>query len=226
MPRNHGTAKVALERMTRAYELVDWVGHSLQDATFTASDRTRTAAACFAIAQEHHAAIVTLTEHQMFTSAFSLGRIVFDAYVRGAWLAKCASETRVTKFFNADREPDGMKDMIASLQKIPEYSNGWLQRMKESSWEALCDYTHTGGRQVQRWNTTDAIEPDYRIEEVLELLGFAEIVAVMSVASLALLLDDSTLYDEARLKLDSVMNAVERETASVSPKAGGEVNLP
>jgi hypothetical protein len=57
----------------------------------------------------------------------------------------------------------------------------------------MCAYTHTGGLHIQRWNTSDGIEPNYSPEEVLEVLAFAEFVGVMSVLGMAELANDEDL---------------------------------
>lgn len=57
----------------------------------------------------------------------------------------------------------------------------------------MCAYTHTGGLHVQRWNTSDGIEPNYSLDEVLEVLAFAEFVGVMSVFGIAELANDEDL---------------------------------
>jgi hypothetical protein len=57
----------------------------------------------------------------------------------------------------------------------------------------MCDYTHTGGLHVQRWNTSDAIEPNYDDAEILEVLKFAELIGSLSVIGLAQLAGDDEL---------------------------------
>jgi hypothetical protein len=57
----------------------------------------------------------------------------------------------------------------------------------------LCACTHTGGLHVQRWNTSDAIEPNYEPEEVEQALRFAEFFAALSVIGLAELAENDEL---------------------------------
>ena len=57
----------------------------------------------------------------------------------------------------------------------------------------MCAYTHTGGLHIQRWNTSEAIEPNYPPEEVLEALAFAESMGAMSVLGFAELANDEDL---------------------------------
>jgi hypothetical protein len=200
MPKNNEAVIVAPDRLQSAYDLIEWIGISSQEVTFTASDRTRVGAACFAVVQEHHQSIVILTEHRIFASSFALLRVAFDAYVRGVWLSLCATDAEVTDFFGG-KEPGSMKLMLQAIESKPEFSNGELSSIKDRSWNAMCDYTHTGGRQVQRWNTDDAVEPSYTIEEVMEVLQLTELLGMMSVVSLAGLIDDVALANKALAKI-------------------------
>jgi hypothetical protein len=52
----------------------------------------------FGIAQEHHDATIRLLAEDLNGSAFALLRSVFEAYVRGEWIALRADETWVNRF--------------------------------------------------------------------------------------------------------------------------------
>ena len=49
----------------------------------------------------------------------------------------------------------------------------------------MCAYTHTGGIHVQRWNTSEAIEPNYSKEEVEEVLYFSEMFGTLATIGIA-----------------------------------------
>ncbi len=57
----------------------------------------------------------------------------------------------------------------------------------------MCAFTHTGGLHIQRWNTSDGIEPNYSPDEVLEVLAFAESFGALSVLGIAELASDEGL---------------------------------
>lgn len=46
-------------------------------------------------------------EKHLYASSYALMRIAFDAYVRGMWLANCATEEQVQKFLKGEK----MKEM-------------------------------------------------------------------------------------------------------------------
>lgn len=71
--------------------------------------------------------------------------------------------------------------MLEDLEKQPAFAEQVLSQIKRRTWKAMCGYTHVGGLHVQRWVTSDGIEPNYSAEEVREALRFADIVVALSV---------------------------------------------
>lgn len=172
---------------SRAIDYLNWLGSSISDCQMPSSLRVRVAAGCLAIAQDHHHAIVTLLDRSLFASTFALLRCEFEAYVRGEWLALCATDAEVTAFSNGD-EPPAFGKMLQALETTSAFSEKILTSIKDSSWSTMCAYTHTGGLHVQRWATGRVVEPAYTTEEIQEALSFAEIfgaLAVVGIASLA-----------------------------------------
>lgn len=170
-----------------AIEYLNWLGSSISECEMPNSLRVRVAAGCLAIAQDHHHAIVALLDRSLFASTFALLRCEFEAYVRGEWLALCATDAEVAAFSNGDQPPE-FRRMLQALETTPAFSEKILTSVKSSAWSTMCAYTHTGGLHVQRWVSGRVIEPTYTTEEIQEALSFAEIfgaLAVVGIASLA-----------------------------------------
>ena len=155
-----------------------------------ANNRVRAAGSCLGIAQDHHHAIVVLLDARLYASCFALLRVAFEAYVRGEWLALCATDTQVRNFLNG-REPPKIDNLLGALARKDAFKEGRLSLIKKRNWKALCGYTHTGGIHVQRWNTSDGIEANYSIAELLEALRFADMIATLSVLGVLSLADDA-----------------------------------
>jgi hypothetical protein len=183
---------VAIERLQEAAKYVEWRRQAVHEKILPASNRTRAAGSCFAIAQDHHHSIVLLTEHQLYASSFSLLRSGFEAYVRGEWLALCATDDQVEKYVRG-WEPPKIDILLEAVEKTSGFSEKVLSRIKSQGWKTMCAYTHTGGLHVQRWNTSESIESNYPLDEVLEVLVFAETIGVMSVIGIASLANDEEL---------------------------------
>ncbi|MBI2287259.1 MAG: hypothetical protein HYU79_07505 [Nitrosomonadales bacterium] len=164
----------------------------VHDLDVPSNNRVRAAGSCFAIAQEHHHAIVQLIEWRLFAAAFSLVRVEFEAYVRGEWLSQCASDALVEAFIQG-KEPPRIDCLLNQLEMLDLFNEKVLSQIKQKTWKSMCAYTHTGGLHVQRWNTADGIEANYAREEILEVLKFAEIIASLAVVGVAGLAADEKL---------------------------------
>lgn len=182
-----------------ATDYLNWLGRSINECELPGTLRVRVAAGCLAIAQDHHHAIVVLLDHQLYASSFALLRCEFEAYVRGEWLALCATDEEVEAFANGVKPPSiGM--MLEALEETPAFAEKILSRVKSNSWNAMCAYTHTGGLHVQRWGTEEAIEPKYEPGEVQEVLSFAETFGALAVVGVAYLANDDMVAEAVLTK--------------------------
>ena len=193
------------EEVGRAGKYVEELRLSVHELNIPNNSRTRAAGSCFAIAQEHHHAIVRLSEWKLFAAAFALIRIEFEAYIRGEWLSQCASDSVVEAFLQG-KEPPKIDCLLAELEMLGSFKQNVLSQIQQKTWKSMCSYTHTGGLLVQRWNTGDRIEANYSRDEVLEVVKFAEIIASLAVIGVARLAG----YDGLALRtLEAFKNRVE-----------------
>ncbi len=91
--------------IVRAERYVEKLRTSVHELIVPNNNRTRAAGSCFAIAQEHHHAIVRLVEWKLYAAAFALVRAEFEAYIRGEWLSHCASDSAVESFLRGKEPP-------------------------------------------------------------------------------------------------------------------------
>ncbi len=183
-----------------AVDYLNWLGNSISECELPGSLRVRVAASCLTIAQDHHHAIVALLDHAIFASSFALLRCEFEAYVRGEWLALCATDAEVEKF-SCGKEPPKIGNMLKALEATPAFSEKILSSIKASSWGAMCAYTHTGGLHVQRWGTGRIIEPNYSADEIQEVLSFAEVFGALAVVGVASLANNETIAEAVLAKI-------------------------
>src|SRR5688500_7383397 len=100
------------QRIDDAGGYVEWLRLTVHEKSLPASNRTRAAGSCYAIAQDHHHAIVLLVQHQVYASSFALLRCEFEAYVRGQWFAHCASDAQLDKYLGG-WEPPKIDELLA-----------------------------------------------------------------------------------------------------------------
>lgn len=186
-----------IDSLRRASALTDLLSSKLHEQAIPANLRNRVAGACFAVALEHQQAIVVLLEHvpPIYSSAFALVRPVFESYLRGLWLAHSATDVQVDSFSKGGKPPD-TASLVAAVERAGEFDGKQLSGIYTKHWSSFSSYTHTGGLQVQRWNTAEAIEPSFDDIEVAEVLEFTAAIALLSAVSVASLANSEPLAQE------------------------------
>lgn len=91
-----------------------------------------------------------------------------------------------------------MNVLITALEALPDYSGKGFSQIKKQGWSVMCAYTHTDGLQVQRWNTSEAVEPNFVFEEILETFELAELFGAMSALGIA----ELACNEELALRID------------------------
>lgn len=76
-----------------------------------------TAARYFAVACDHHHAIIILMQKTRYASSFALLRILFEAYTRGLWLYKCADDSEIRKIINSEKDFPRQYELVESIKK-------------------------------------------------------------------------------------------------------------
>ena len=169
----------------------------------SSDERMRLSAGCLDMALEHQKAIVLLVANKLYGSAFSLARLIFEAYVRGVWLQLCASESEIEKYKN-DKLEKYFSTLIQEIENCDGFEEGILSAAKTENWIAMNSFTHSGYLQAVRRNKEETIEPNYNDEEIIELLNVANALGMLSALQLALLAGKKELANEM-LKKSKIM---------------------
>lgn len=90
------------DNIIKSEALIQWMDQRIDGLEIRSDERTRISAACFDVALEHQKSIVLLIANHLVGSAFSLVRVLFETYIRGLWLERCASETEIEKYKKID----------------------------------------------------------------------------------------------------------------------------
>lgn len=173
-----------IEKIKRSEAFIQWLDKKINGLAINSDSRTRISATCFQISREHHKAIVLLISHKLIGSAFSLLRLLFEAYIRGVWLGRCATEDELEKYKN-DKLSKKFETLIKEIEQIDGFEQGVLSEAKRINWSAFNSFTHSGFFQIVRSNTPETIEPNYDEEEILGALGYADAVALLSALQIA-----------------------------------------
>ena len=151
--------------------------------------RSRIASGCFSVTQEHQKAVVLLVTKELYASAFALCRPVFESYIRGVWLHRCASDSQLRRYQKDKDEMPKFSDLIAAVESVEGFEGGVFSTLKAEAWTAMNSFTHTGYSQVVRFQTETTIESNFDKEEVVEVVrvvncfGWMAAIGICAVAS-------------------------------------------
>lgn len=192
-------------QVTEAEQLIQWLDGKIDGVEIKSNERTRLAAGCFDLALEHHRAIVLPISGGIYGSAFSLVRLLFEAYVRGVWLHHCASDTELERF-KSDKLHRTFESIVRDVETVDGFDEGVLSDVKRQSWKAMNSFTHGGFAQIVRRIAESTIEPNYKDEDVAEALGFANAMALVTAVAIALLASHEQLANEIVEKAKAFWN--------------------
>jgi len=125
---------------------------------------------------EHHRSVVLLIERKLFSSACTLMRPLFEAYVKGVWFSSCAT----VKDFNALRKDKFQKTFGLMITEIDEKNKSKLSVPKGHYWKTLNSFTHSGAALLGRKYTEDSITNNHDEELLKNLLDFSANYALLS----------------------------------------------
>ncbi|MBZ0092882.1 MAG: hypothetical protein K8F27_11780 [Sulfuricellaceae bacterium] len=180
--------------LNRAKELGMWLHERTNGLNLPQNDRIRIGGTVLHLALEHYDAIIVLIDARLYGSAFSLARLLLEAYVRGAWLLNVASDTERQSYMKG-KCPDFYK-LLDAIGDDPETGGAWIKGTKEKNWTQFNELTHGGACHVIRRNTEEAIESAYPEEELSRLLEFSGEVAIRVAAELFAVADDELLLTQ------------------------------
>ena len=187
------SAIMAMEReIDEAKGLANWIAGEVDGLDLPGGRRAHLAGACLSVALDHHSGIIALIEDRHHPSAVALIRPLFEAYIRGSWLAFVATDEQVEAFAKG-KEPPRLAEMIEGLERQDRFNVGVLSQVKQQTWGRMCDFTHTGALQVAQNMTESTVERAYVDDELEDVLGAANGWALLVSISLAGIAQDEPL---------------------------------
>ncbi|MCB9774365.1 MAG: hypothetical protein H6750_08585 [Nitrospiraceae bacterium] len=153
-----------------------WLHEKTNERMFPDGIRERTGHALLQHSEDIANAIIVLLDAQFPGPALSLARPLFEAYVRGFWISKYASDDQVFKFNNG--KCPKFRDLLAEIPKDAESGGAWIHATVEKNLKAFHDLTHGGSEHVLRRNRVGSVEPSYPEQELVQLIEFGNEIRV------------------------------------------------
>ena len=164
--------------LDQAAESFKSIAVQLEDKTVGNNERQTLLIGYFDVCMEHIQSIHVLTRVKLFGSTFALLRPFYETYYRALWMLKFATDTEVGGIATGTFTFPNMGGKIKELDTIYTGTD-FFKNLKEDSWSAMCDYTHTGNLQLSRRWSGDELKPSYRDSEVIEVIKGSEIILLM-----------------------------------------------
>lgn len=162
--------------ISKSEELLGWIDNYFGSIEIPPGVRYQLAMTCFYIAVDHHRSILFLVNSGRYGSAFTLSRTVLDSCVRGLWLYSHASDNDIEHIVEKRTFNKDFKKMV----EIVESKNRGLGQdkiiiLQHQLWPRLSGYTHTGLEQITRYIADEEIKPNFKEEEVLQMVDFVNV---------------------------------------------------
>ena len=202
LPYFYGGEK--MEKIIQAEKLVVWIESKICEVEFKADGRKEIVAGLLDLSLEYHKSIILLFSEGYNGAAFSLLRVLFEAWVRSLWLMHCASKNEVEKYTNNQKIEKNMAQLIKDIEKVPGYTKGVISKAKKAGWWMMNDFTHSGYEQVRRRFSPPQITPNYDLHEIEEKIDFANAVGLGCFWEISFLSENSSLIEAVSTKIKEV----------------------
>ena len=121
----------------------------------------------------HFISISFLIEKELYNSAFALERILFENAVKLRYMYYIMEDSEIEIIYDAeswDKKFPYMSDMTIAIDNFVGID--FFKDIKDKTFKAMCDYTHTGATQIAR-NFSDidpTVEANFSDELILDTL--------------------------------------------------------
>lgn len=152
------------------------INKSLAGLTTKRDDKTLFPWLFHSLVIEHHRSIIVLCDNLLYSSASSLIRCVFEAYIKGLWFAEFATESDFEKL-KKDEFNKSFYKLVDALEK--KNKNG-IKNAKERYWPNLNSLTHSGTAQLSRRVNETEIVSNFDDKFIQQMLRFSNNYALLS----------------------------------------------
>jgi len=187
-----------LKSIERAKEFGIWLHEKTNDRNIPSGIRERTGVSILQLSLDIDDAILVLLDTRLSGPALTLGRPLFESYVRGVWLLKFASNEEIEKFING--KCPLFPDLLKAIGNDKISGGAWIHASKKANLNFFHDLTHGGSEHVKRRLTQEAIEPNYPELELEALVQFGIEVRIRIGAELLSLMNNEIAMEELNEK--------------------------
>lgn len=177
----------------RSFELVEFISKHLDGTSSPATTRARLSLGCLYAALDHHAGLVLLLSLGIYAPGFALVRPLYEGFVRGTWLAFCATDEQISAFAN-NASPPPISAMLSQIEETgPFGGSSILGKAHKRNWNSLCDFAHNGVQQAMLHQSGNEITRNCEREKLEEALRYSGVVAILSATMVCAVAEQNSL---------------------------------
>ena len=176
--------------------IFNWIVSKSDGLMMPSNKRQLLSICCHDVVIEHHLGISTLLEKKICGPAFAIARPMFETFVRGVWLKNCATDSELDDF-RQDKFKKEFWELLRDIEQLEAFESKVLSNLKKTAWKHMCGYTHGGIQQISRRVFNKVITPDYKPEEIVEILKLSQAFALLSFIQIVGEADRNDLAREA-----------------------------
>ena len=165
--------------------IVAWISEQTSAMPLPSDRRARMALGCLDLALEHQAGICILAEQLLWGSVYALVRCMFDAFVRGVWLARCANDMDLEAFELAGLRGKPFSDLVDDVERVLGHSRGVLSKLRTSPWAIFSDSAIAGAEPATRLGDPPGTRRNYAAGDTEQALRLAAALGLLSATELA-----------------------------------------
>lgn len=168
----------------KSKEIIHVIETNIKQLKVSSEGNLLIAVACLIQALEHQKAIVLLSSINLYGSAHTLARPMIEAFYKGVWLGRCASEKEAEEYLK-DNLKKNTKSLLADIEKCEGFEGGLISDKKKEYWRVMGGFVHCGSYQMRRQIGEGIFEPSFSIEEKLCLISTADFFGLMAAGQIA-----------------------------------------
>jgi len=162
--------------MTRIQEelqsVVIWLTAQDHDLSAPDSRRARAALGCLDLAIEHQTAISLLAAQNLWGPVYALLGRLLEAFVRGVWLARCATDDDLDSFQLTGLRDRNFEELVGDVERSLGSSRGVLSKLRRTAWAMFGDFAD--GASAGRSHPVAETDQALRVATALGLLAATE----------------------------------------------------
>jgi uncharacterized protein DUF6988 len=157
------------------------------------------------IALEHQEAVERLVKSELYGSAFGVVQM-FDAMIRALWINACATTKQIEQACREELHwpTSKMREAIKQAYFSGPCSSEEAARREtlfeflDKSWPIMCDYTHSGSRQIaRRFTKSGNLKPDYSDGAIVQAVNLTNFAVLLMTSMLFHSMGDESKADKS-----------------------------